>query len=113
MGPHGVRTVKSGPFMRKKLLISTAALLAGVAIASAQDMGGKLRVPSLSWKYSWARVAFGWLPAKHIAVSARKLRWSLVRLWDKTLFLIESRITPGHSGDLGVQPGSSLPKASA
>src|SRR5262250_1900038 len=27
--------------MRKQLLLSTAALLAGVAIASAQDMGGK------------------------------------------------------------------------
>src|SRR5205823_8428586 len=31
-----------GPLMRNKLLLSTAALLAGVAIASAQDMpGGK------------------------------------------------------------------------
>jgi len=42
LGPHGVRTMnKRNHSMRKQLLLSTAALLAGVAIASAQDMGGK------------------------------------------------------------------------
>src|SRR2546430_16359713 len=42
MGPHGVRTKEEGYSMRKQLLVSTAALLAGFAIASAQDMpGGK------------------------------------------------------------------------
>src|SRR5947208_2332302 len=44
MGPHGVPNSqeKEDYSMRKQLLVSTAALLAGFAIASAQDMpGGK------------------------------------------------------------------------
>jgi glycosyltransferase involved in cell wall biosynthesis/peptidoglycan/xylan/chitin deacetylase (PgdA/CDA1 family) len=76
----------------------------------AMDLGGSLRVPNFSWKYSWARALFGWVVAKQVAVSLRKFRWFLVRRWDQALFLIETR--RGSTGDVPFRRGSdtSLPK---
>ena len=76
----------------------------------AKDLGGTLRVPSFSWKYSWSRVLFGFVMAKRVAVSLRKLRWLLVRHWDKFLFLIETRNGSTQAGSLRVEADPSLPK---
>ena len=72
------------------------------AVRMAKELGGRLTVPYLSWKYSWVKVAFGWSVAKHIAASSRKIRWSSQKLWDKTLFRIEDRKPVGESGDVRV-----------
>jgi glycosyltransferase involved in cell wall biosynthesis len=61
------------------------------AQAMARDLGGCLVTPRLSWKYRWIKSAFGWHPAKLAQVLLRKVRWSLVRSWDKALFDLESR----------------------
>ena len=43
----------------------------------ANDLGGELGVPSLSWKYSWVRTLFGWSLAKRTGLLLRKFRWSV------------------------------------
>lgn len=76
----------------------------------AKDLGSSLNVPNFSWKYSWARALFGWVVAKRVAVSLRMLRWSLVRRWDKILFLIETRKGSTRAVFLRVEPDTSLSK---
>ncbi len=58
----------------------------------AQELGGQLELPCLSWKYSWIKAFFGWPLAKRAQVFLPKLRWSGIRLWDKAVFQIENRL---------------------
>lgn len=60
----------------------------------AAELGGKLRPPHLSWKYSWIKWAFGWRAAKNTALEMRKIRWSLEESWDKLAFLGKGREIP-------------------
>ncbi len=73
--------------------------LFGQAEEMARDLGGQLVVPRLSWKYSWIKKVFGQRFARRAQLSLPPLRWALVRLWDKTLFRIESR---QDAADLGI-----------
>jgi glycosyltransferase involved in cell wall biosynthesis len=57
----------------------------------AEELGGKLSVPKLSWKYSWIESFFGRALASRAQVFLRQLKWSLVRFWDKALFRIANR----------------------
>lgn len=57
----------------------------------AKDLGGQLKPPYLSWKYSWIRAIFGWPLAKRAQLHLPEVKWSLIRFWDKTLSRIESR----------------------
>jgi len=57
----------------------------------ARDMGGQLRVPPMSWKYSWIKVIFGVHAAKRVQVLGPRLKWSVIRWWDKVLFRMENR----------------------
>lgn len=59
-----------------------------------RSLGGQLETPLLSWKYSWIKAIFGWRVARRAQLSLPSLRWSCVRLWDKTLFHIEGRRYP-------------------
>lgn len=65
----------------------------------ATSLGGHLEVPRLSWKYSWIKALFGWRLARHAQWSLPKLRWSLVRFWDKALYRTEG---PRHAADLRI-----------
>lgn len=55
----------------------------------ATELGESLTAPNLSWKYSWIRAIFGWRIAKSVQRGSTKLRWSLVRHFDKLLFEFE------------------------
>jgi hypothetical protein len=57
----------------------------------ATSLGGKLQPPPLSWKYSWIAALFGRQHAKRAQVMLPRLKWSLIRSWDKALFKIEGR----------------------
>lgn len=57
----------------------------------AKSLGGDLRVPPLSWKYSWIDAMFGRPRAKRAQVLLPGIKWSLVRSWDKALHCIEGR----------------------
>lgn len=58
----------------------------------ARQLGGELHPPVLSWKYKWIKAVFGLPTAKRAQVNLPRLRWSLVRAWDKML----SGIAPGE-----------------
>ena len=51
----------------------------------AAALGGQLRPPQLSWKYSWIKTAFGWEAAKNTALQMREIRWSFENSLDKTI----------------------------
>lgn len=57
----------------------------------AANLGGKLHPPPLSWKYSWIGALLGRRLAKRAQVALPRIKWSLIRRWDKTLFQIEGR----------------------
>jgi hypothetical protein len=56
------------------------------AQALAARLNGQLHPPRLSWKYSWIKALFGWQLARRAQRSLPHLRWSLIRIWDKTAF---------------------------
>jgi glycosyltransferase involved in cell wall biosynthesis len=57
----------------------------------AVSLGGKLKPPPLSWKYSWIAALFGRKLAKGAQVVLPRIKWSLIRRWDKAMFRLESR----------------------
>jgi glycosyltransferase involved in cell wall biosynthesis len=62
----------------------------------ARDLGGKLIVPPMSWKYSWIRVIFGLNIAKRAQILLPRLKWSVIRFWDNVLSRIENRKFTGN-----------------
>ncbi|HWF90735.1 MAG TPA: glycosyltransferase [Terriglobales bacterium] len=63
----------------------------------AEELGGRLHMPRLSWKYAWMETLFGWSLAHRMQVLLPAARWSLTRHWDRTLFRVESRRLAGRS----------------
>jgi glycosyltransferase involved in cell wall biosynthesis len=65
----------------------------------ATSLGGQLRPPSLSWKYSWIKSAFGWTAAKNVSLEMRNIRWSLENSLDRALCHFQNQTgTVGDSG---------------
>jgi glycosyltransferase involved in cell wall biosynthesis len=62
----------------------------------ARNLGGELRLPLLSWKYSWMQALFGWHVAKRAQVFLPRVRWGFQRFWDKTVFRFEDRKLAGN-----------------
>jgi len=56
----------------------------------AKSLGGKLRVPPLSWKYSWIDSLFGRPKAKRTQVLLPRIKWSLIRSWDRALSQVQA-----------------------
>jgi glycosyltransferase involved in cell wall biosynthesis len=57
----------------------------------ATELGGHLNPPHLPWKYIWIKAIFGWALAKRAQVFLPRVRWSLMRLWDKVLFRVNKQ----------------------
>jgi glycosyltransferase involved in cell wall biosynthesis len=57
----------------------------------AKGLGGELQIPRFSWKYSWIDATFGRSQAKRAQVMLPRMKWSVVRAWDKTLLRLENR----------------------
>ncbi len=66
------------------------------AAEMARDLGGKLIVPPMSWKYSWIKVMFGLSIAKRAQILLPRLKWSVIRFWDNVLSRIENRKFTGN-----------------
>jgi O-antigen/teichoic acid export membrane protein/glycosyltransferase involved in cell wall biosynthesis len=64
----------------------------------ARGLGGQLRSPHLSWKYSWVKMILGWRLAKRFQQLLLNLRWGSERLCDKALYRIERRKSTHRSG---------------
>jgi glycosyltransferase involved in cell wall biosynthesis/peptidoglycan/xylan/chitin deacetylase (PgdA/CDA1 family) len=59
----------------------------------ADDLGGQLGRPSLSWKYSWIERLFGWHLAKSVQQKLLRFRWATEKKWDRSIFRL------GQAGD--------------
>lgn len=57
----------------------------------AKSLGGELQIPRFSWKYSWIETMFGRSQARRAQVMLPRMKWSIVRAWDKTLLRLENR----------------------
>jgi len=55
----------------------------------ASNLGGKLEIPRLRWKYSWMRPLFGYDLAKRAQLFLPWVKWTLIRFWDKVLLRME------------------------
>jgi glycosyltransferase involved in cell wall biosynthesis len=56
--------------------------------ALANELGGRVDAPRLSWKYSWIRKIFGWNVAHRVQLALPSFKWSVIRFWDKTAFFM-------------------------
>jgi glycosyltransferase involved in cell wall biosynthesis len=59
--------------------------------ALAAELHGNLEAPRLRWKYAWMKPIFGRKVAKWAQVALPRVKSSLIRQWDKTLYRIETR----------------------
>jgi glycosyltransferase involved in cell wall biosynthesis len=57
----------------------------------AEQLGGQLDPPRLSWKYAWIESLFGRRAARQVEVFAQEKKASLIRGWDKAMFEWERR----------------------
>jgi len=57
------------------------------------DLGKQLNLPQLSWKYSSARVLFGWRAAKRLHLVVSGVRSFIARTCDKALFKLECAVS--------------------
>jgi glycosyltransferase involved in cell wall biosynthesis len=52
----------------------------------AAELGGKLEMPALSWKYFWIKSILGWNSAKRAQLLLPRMKWSVIRFMDKALY---------------------------
>jgi glycosyltransferase involved in cell wall biosynthesis len=52
----------------------------------AQELGGEIQTPHLSWKYSWIEFLFGKKLGRRAQFVLPQFKWSMLRLGDKLLF---------------------------
>jgi glycosyltransferase involved in cell wall biosynthesis len=57
----------------------------------AVELGGRLTVPALSWKYAWIQKAFGWPLARRAQILMPRYKWSFIRSVDRALSLIDKQ----------------------
>jgi glycosyltransferase involved in cell wall biosynthesis len=69
---------------------------------TAKDLGGQLKIPRLSWKYSWIKALFGWGWAQRAQLFLPSVKWWMVRFWDKALFAIQNRRLARNSQGVNV-----------
>lgn len=51
----------------------------------ARELGGRIEVPHLSWKYAWIRALFGRYMARRAELKLQGMKWSMVSNWDRAL----------------------------
>jgi hypothetical protein len=61
----------------------------------AAELGGRLEPPRLRWKYAWLQRLFGSKFARRAQFFLPRLKHSVVRSWDRTLYRLEKRNVSG------------------
>jgi glycosyltransferase involved in cell wall biosynthesis len=59
--------------------------------AMAQELGGTLKMPQLSWKYAWIASLFGLHAGRKAQLLLPRWKWSAVRSCDKALYRLTNR----------------------
>jgi len=57
----------------------------------AAELGGKLEMPALSWKYFWIKSILGWNSAKRAQLFLPRTKWFVIRFMDKALYRLGER----------------------
>lgn len=57
----------------------------------AAQLGGRLEVPRLRWKYAWMKPIFGWKTAKRAQRLLPQVKSATVIYWDRLMYRLESR----------------------
>lgn len=57
----------------------------------AASLGGQLYLPKLSWKAKLVSLFIGQQQVKRVRTLVERVRWPLIRYWDKMLFQVERR----------------------
>ncbi len=57
----------------------------------AGELGGRLEIPQLGWRYAWIKSIFGWKAAKQAQRTLSEAKASLLRHWDKAMFELGPR----------------------
>jgi glycosyltransferase involved in cell wall biosynthesis len=57
----------------------------------AEALGGQLKPPRLSWKYTWIQKSLGWTAARQAQLRYNRIKSDILRAWDKAMFRLESR----------------------
>ncbi len=57
----------------------------------AASLGGRLSLPKASWKYAWIEKLFGFAAAKRAQLHYKRAKCSLLRAWDKMMYLLGRR----------------------
>jgi len=60
--------------------------------AMASQLGGKLELPQISWKYEWIRKLFGWHQAKRAKLMLPNFKRDLKIQWDHVMYWFENRL---------------------
>jgi glycosyltransferase involved in cell wall biosynthesis len=60
----------------------------------ARELGGELRTPRLSWKYSWIEFLFGEKLGRRAQFVLPRFKWSVLSLGDKLLFRLANGAPP-------------------
>lgn len=58
----------------------------------AEELGGHLEMPRLSWKYCWIQQTLGWPAARTFQINYNEWKSSILRTWDNALFRLEKSI---------------------
>lgn len=54
-------------------------------------LGGRPKVPRLSWKYAWIETLFSHRAAKQARLRYNEGKWSLLKAWDRALFRLDKQ----------------------
>ena len=81
--------------------------LAAQAQELARELGGHLEIPQFSWKYAWINRFFGWRVARQVQRSIPRIKWSLLRNWDRLLQIFSTIFA---QNDKPLSMGSSNPE---
>jgi glycosyltransferase involved in cell wall biosynthesis len=57
----------------------------------AGELGGRLEMPRLPWKYAWIQKLFGWTAARRVQIRYNRIKSSVIRRCDRMLFDWEKR----------------------
>ena len=75
--------------------------------ALAAELGGRLEEPNLRWKFAWMKPIVGFNAAKRAQMTLPQLKGSLLRKWDKAIYVMAGRSsTPAGGIMTSWEPGS-------
>ena len=89
----GERTRRACVTYLQRNLVTFLSVRPDIALRIGQlagQLGGQLERPRLSWKYSWFAHAFGGRSAKYAQVLLPRLKWWMLRSWDKAMLRVEA-----------------------